>query len=188
MKIFPELQDNSLTHWLVVDSVRVPDITQLVYQHEQNVELYRLFANTPFDHLIEQSPVAFRYSGVAEIERQLKEDFALRTSSVLFSCEPSVTTESVIQHFQALLYVVVAESPILFRYYASPMWDEVAPELSAEDRCTLLGPCRVLSWVDSQQNGHSLRQYPEAQIEADLQLPYHLNSPVFNALVEQRYG
>ncbi|SJN59956.1 hypothetical protein VR7878_03856 [Vibrio ruber DSM 16370] len=188
MRLFPELQDSSLVHWLVVDSVRVPDITQLVYQYEKNVELYRLFAGTPFDHLIEQSPVAFRYSGVTEIERQLKEDFALRTSSVLFSCDPSVATESVIQHFQALLYVVVAESPILFRYYASPIWNDVAPETTAEDRCTLLGPCQALSWVDSQQNGHSLRQFPEAKIEADFQLPYHLQSPVFNALVEQRYG
>ncbi|MDW6002370.1 DUF4123 domain-containing protein [Vibrio mangrovi] len=188
MRIFPELPDNSLEHWLVVDSVRVPDIEQLVYQHEKKVELHRLFAGTPFDHLMKQSPVAFRYTGVAEIERQLKEDFALRSSSVLFSCDASVSTESVIQHFQALLYVVVDESPILFRYYASPMWDDVATELSEEDRCTLLGPCQVMSWVDSQQNGHSLRQLPQAGAGSDSQLPYHLKSPVFKALVEQRYG
>jgi hypothetical protein len=68
------------------------------------------------------------------------------------------------------------------------MWHEIESELSAADRCTLLGPCQAMSWIDSQQTGHTLRQAPVADVEADLQLPYHLNSPVFKALVEQRYG
>ncbi|SHO56041.1 DUF4123 domain-containing protein [Vibrio quintilis] len=170
-----------MDHWLVVDTVRVPDIAQLAYQCEEAPAMQKLFVGTEHEHLLAQSPVAFRFTGSEEIAIQMVEDYALRTSCVLFSCERSLDEETLMAHLQALHDVYIDSAPLFFRYYGSPLWEEIVHQLTDEDIRTILGPCQSMSWTDSNQQFRTLH-HPARMPEAVTQ-PYELISPVFKAWV-----
>ncbi|CAM4013302.1 hypothetical protein VA7868_01376 [Vibrio aerogenes CECT 7868] len=170
-----------MDHWLVVDTVRVPDIAQLAYQHEENPAMQKLFSGTEYENLIEQSPVAFRFSGTGEIAAQMVDDYALRTSCVLFSCERSLAEETLIEHLQALFDVQIEGAPLFFRYYGSPLWEEIITQLAEKDIRTILGPCCSMSWTDNNQQFRTLRH--PACVPEVVARPYELISPVFKAWV-----
>ncbi|WP_299494810.1 DUF4123 domain-containing protein [uncultured Shewanella sp.] len=151
--------DSRLDHWLVVDSTRAEDAMELAYTHEKQPELQKLFVNSPFEYLLEQSPVIFRISANSELLNVWQQSAIWRTSGVLFSTPKGtdvLAEGGLIEHLQALMRVKITGKVILFRFYSSKIWQSVACDLSVNDIHTLLGPAVSLSWIDKQQNMQSL--------------------------------
>ena len=117
--------DNTLAHWLVVDAIRVPDVAQQAYKYEPFPELFRLFSNTKFEHLIDISPVVFQFTGTQGITTQLKSDFAFRSSSVIFSFAEQTPINTLKQHLHDLTSILVEGHLVFFRYYSSVFWEKL---------------------------------------------------------------
>ena len=180
MSLFSQLKTVQGQQWLVVDKVRVPDIEKLAYLYIPNVEVVQLFKGTPFEHLNEIGPVAIKYTAVKEFEDLLLNDFALTTSSVLFTVNDTKDNEELIQHLQALHYVVKNDSPIFFRYYTNSLWDEICDDLNEKDIVTLLGPFTHISWISKNKTVNNIENKNKTK---ELKLPYQLTSDIFNKLV-----
>ena len=175
MSLFSQLKTVQGQQWLVVDKVRVPDIEKLAYLYIPNVEVVQLFKGTPFEHLNEIGPVAIKYTAVKEFEALLQTNSDIRTSCVLFSVRDNHEEESLIQHFQALHYVIIDDAPLFFRFYAEPTWEIVESNISDEDVNTILGPFDALSWIDSNLIVKSIKR-KENNINKKIKLPYKLTS------------
>lgn len=151
--------DPCLDHWLVVDSTRAEDAMEQAYTYEKQPELQKLFINSPFEYLADQSPVIFRISANSELLNVWQQSAIWRTSCVLFSTPKGtdvLAEGGLIEHLQALMRVKITGKVILFRFYSSKIWQSVASELSVNDIHTLLGPAVSLSWIDKQQSMQSL--------------------------------
>lgn len=180
MSLFSRVKQPQGEQWLVVDKVRVPDIEELAYTYLPDLTLVSLFAGTPYEHLNEIGPVAIKYTAVTEFETMLINDFALRTSSVLFSAEQGVEHNRLIEHLQALHYVIKDDSPLFFRYYSSLIWEQSAAHLNRDDINTIVGPFHSMSWI----NGAKVSECIETERKEKInELPYQLTSDIFSELV-----
>jgi hypothetical protein len=176
--------DENFQHWLIVDTVRVPDAAELAYRVEGNPELFRLYADSPFQHLLEVSPVVFNFTGSTSFLAEVKNDFALRTSSILLSFSKGATFDERVKHLHNLLSVVVDKKITFFRYYSSEFWNQVSHDLLPHDLDIVLGPFESLSWLDESKHWNSMSR-PEGIARTEPKtLPYHLNSPVINKQIQ----
>ena len=172
--------DSQLEHWLIVDIVRVPDIMELAYTAEENPELFKLYADSHFLHLLEISPVVFNFTGSRDLAMKIKDDFALRTSSVMFSYKKSSSVTERLNHLHGLISVVINKQTSFFRYHSSEFWSEVSHHLIPQDIDIILGPFETLSWVDNNQNWNSISRDAGVVKAERRELPFHLNSPVIS--------
>ncbi|NVJ62120.1 MAG: DUF4123 domain-containing protein [Gammaproteobacteria bacterium] len=168
-------------HWLVVDAIRMPDIEEQAYKHEPYPELLKLFSGSHFEHLIDISPVVFNFSGSKELVELLTNDFAMRTSSVIFTFDEQKNEEERFKHLQNLLTVTIENNITFFRYYSSEFWSNVSSALTITDKSTILGPFNSLTWVDEKLNWQKITKNNDIQdpIKKDA---ITLNSPVFSRL------
>ncbi|WED20735.1 DUF4123 domain-containing protein [Vibrio sp. JC009] len=169
--------DNEFRHWLVTDTLRVPDITQTAYKYEPFPELFKLFSNSPFSHLETLSPVVFNFTGTREMLEKWQSDKGIRSSSVLFSFKRCVSPKHVLSHLHALLTVLINGNPVFFRFYSSAFWEEHNNNLLPQDIECLLGPCDLLSWVESNREIRSISTTKSSQERLSLSMPYSLLSP-----------
>ncbi|MEF1257100.1 MULTISPECIES: DUF4123 domain-containing protein [unclassified Vibrio] len=172
--------DMLLEHWLIVDTVRVPDVAELAYTTEENPELFKLYAGSPFLHLLKISPVVFNFTGSHDLAKKIKDDFALRTSSVVFSYKNGSSLNERINHLHNLMSVVINKEIAFFRYHSSEFWSEVSHHLIPQDIDIILGPFETLSWVDKNQNWNSISRDAGVVKTERRELPFHLNSPVIS--------
>lgn len=156
--------DPKLEHWLVADITRAEDAMEQAYIHEKHPELQKLFINSPFEYLADQSPVIFNISANSELLNVWQQSPIWRTSCVLFSVPKGtdvLADGGLIEHLQALMRVKITGKVILFRFYSSKIWQSVATDLSVNDIHTILGPAVSLSWIDKQQSMQSLNHAPQ---------------------------
>ena len=176
-----ESNDN-LVHWLVVDAIRVPDIAEQAYKYEPLPELFLLFNNTSFEHLMDISPVVFQFTGAKAIVEQMHTDFAVRSSSVIFSCDNTISLDVIKQHLHDLITILINGDLIFFRYYSSAFWEKVALSLNAQDIDNILGPFEKLSWIDSKKECQSIMR-TDMPSESASTAPFNFTSPIFVAQV-----
>lgn len=171
-------------YYLVVDRVRVPDIEEFVYQHEPNPNVKRLFLSSPLEHLLEWSPVVINFGGSAKLMSTLRDDFALRSSSVILVADQTVDELLVFSHLQSLLTVLISNTPVLFRFYSSQLWQKVSQHIDDVDLTSLLGPCHSILWISEQRQVEELKHPTSpSNAEALIESPVRLHSSIFQALV-----
>lgn len=182
MSLFSRVKQPQGEQWLVVDKVRVPDIEELAYTYLPDLTLVSLFAGTPYEHLNEIGPVAIKYTTQQEFENTLISNSQFRSSCVLFSINNPVKQDVLIEHLQALHYVVIDNSPLFFRFYSVMMWESIDDgDINDSDRNKILGPFDSISWIS-----HSITKTiykKENLIDENLNYPYELTSKVFKELV-----
>lgn len=179
-----ELQlDKQAKYYMVVDRVRVPDIEEFVYRHEANPDIKFLFKGSPLEHILELSPVMINYSGAVELADAWKNDFAIRSSSVVFAVDKNIDEYEVFAHLQSLLTVQVQGVPKLLRFYSSHLWQSVNNQLVDDDVQSLLGPCQSVYWVTDDRNVTSLNRINEPDPVAPALHPITLQSDIFQTLV-----
>lgn len=149
-------ESDEYNHWVVVDKIRVPDIDILAYRYESNPEMIKLFYGSEFHHLVEVSPVVFYFTGSKELTNLIKSDFALKTSTVVFSFMKDVKEEDRLNHLRSLLTVIINGDMRFFRYYSSAFLNRVYKELNDEDKKNILGPFSTLAWVGEDDEWKSL--------------------------------
>ncbi|BDU38193.1 DUF4123 domain-containing protein [Vibrio nigripulchritudo] len=142
------LANSALNHWIVVDAIRVPDIEEQIYLHEPDSEAFKLYDESPFQEFRKQSPVIFQYFGAKGLSDQLFNDFAFRTSSVMFSASAEVSPYRILKHLQSLMVVNIDSKKTLLRFYSSKFWNSSLGKMDQSDIDTLLGPSRYVSWVN----------------------------------------
>lgn len=168
-------------HWLVVDAIRMPDIEEQAYKYEPYPELLKLFSGSHFEHLIDISPVVFNFSGSKELIELLKNDFAMRTSSVIFTFDEQKYEEERLKHLQNLLTVTIKNNTTFFRYYSSEFWNNVSSELTIADKNTILGPFNSLIWVDEDLNWQNITKNNDIQ-KSIIKNTITLHSPILSRL------
>lgn len=142
------MANDALNHWIVVDAIRVPDIEEQIYLHESTSEAFKLYDESPLQEFREQSPVIFQYFGAEGISEQLFNDFAFRTSSVMFSANVEVEPYRIFKHLQSLMVVNIDSKKTLLRFYSSKFWNSSIGKMVQSDIDTLLGPCQYIGWVN----------------------------------------
>ncbi|MBF9003443.1 DUF4123 domain-containing protein [Vibrio nitrifigilis] len=183
MSLFSSVKAPQGQQWMVVDKIRVPDIEELAYRYLPDLELTQLFLGTPYEHLNEIGPVAFKYTAVKEFEMLLSKENDIRTSSVLFSVAEEKDQEMLIQHLQALHYVIVDDSPMFFRFYSVPTWDGLTiDQLTENDINTVLGPFDSLSWIGEGLIVNTIKRKLNNK-NKEMKFPYKLTSEIFKMLV-----
>ncbi|WGY45798.1 DUF4123 domain-containing protein [Vibrio sp. ABG19] len=149
-------ESDEYTHWVVVDKIRVPDIDILAYRYENNPEMIKLFYGSDFHHLVEVSPVVFCFTGSKELTNLIKYDFALKTSTVVFSFKKNTKQEDRLNHLRSLLTVIINGDMRFFRYYSSVFLNSVHKGLNDQDKKNILGPFSSLTWVGEDDEWKSL--------------------------------
>ncbi|NRD72202.1 DUF4123 domain-containing protein [Shewanella sp. VB17] len=178
MPTFPFASSPQLQHWILVDTLRVPNAMQKAYEHEALPELRKLFQNSQFEYLLDQSPVLFNISANSSLLPILTTSFAWRSSAVIFSVPNSTSIELLTEHLINLMTVNMLDKPMLFRCYNNAVWMQVANKLNAADINSLLGPAVGLSWVNEQGAIESLFRSPAmAELAAT---PYRLQSDIWH--------
>ncbi|SJL84376.1 DUF4123 domain-containing protein [Vibrio palustris] len=182
MSIFSRLKQPQGQQWLVVDKVRVPDIEDLAYTYLPDLTLVHLFAGTPYEHLNEVGPVAIKYTAQKDFDSKLVDDSQFHSSCVLFSTNTPVEQEVLIEHLQALHYVVIDDSPLFFRFYSVMMWDSInSADINEVDIDTILGPFNSLSWISNSNKKTIFKKGKDK--DNKINYPYLLTSKVFKELV-----
>lgn len=176
--LFEDDTNKNLIHLLVIDTIRVPDVAKLAYKWEPMPELFQLYSNTEFEHIIDFSPVVFQCTGKVELLNALKNNYELRTSSVVFSYADNVHIKEVKQHLHDLMVVMINSQLTFFRFYSSQFWGKVAKDLTIQEIANILGPFEQLSWVN---NDYEFSTLVKAAIESKVstEKPFNFNSPIF---------
>ena len=151
------------TTWLMLDSIRLPDCKQKIYELQDQPELYQLYQNSPLDAWLDQSPILVKLNGPDRLFTHYTNTTHWRSSAVL------ITTESgkldFVKHLQSLLYVVNGfDFPTIFRIYSPKVLGRWLSTSTEQEVGEILGPVRSAIWFAP--NSHKLKTvdnfYPTA--------------------------
>lgn len=136
-------------YWLLVDAVRISDAAQLIQEHFSIQQILPLYAGTPFDYLLEQSPYLVNMGAdIANVETWRTLSY-FDTSSVIFAVDDKTCADDFITHLQSMLKIEVAGQVLCLRFQSQRFWDAVLAQANMDDITQCLGPSKGVCWFNS---------------------------------------
>ena len=167
-------------YWLIVDTVRIPDVMDVLREKASIKRSLRLFAGSDLEHLIEQSPLIINLGQTPDIRQYLSLP-GFSSSSVVFELSQECDEKKSLTHWQTLLLANIESHPCLLRFYTPAFWQPIKNELNDADLKTLLGPSTSVIWIN--ENGQLEQVIQREKQEALPKTPYILTSEIFKSWV-----
>ncbi|HBC3509025.1 TPA: DUF4123 domain-containing protein [Vibrio parahaemolyticus] len=164
-----------MKHWLVVDTLRVPNAMDVLNSHLSVEQAFALYAGSAFDYALDKSPMVLDLSRHRETALSCLSLPGFATSAVVFEVAESVPVDEWIAHLKSLLVVDIDRQPMMVRFYSPAFWEAYAQGLNDSDKRVLLGEASAVHWLSDNQQIHTLSR-PEGE---RMTPPYVLTSSIF---------
>src|SRR5690554_363760 len=143
-KLHHLVAQTSIHSYLVLDSIRIPDLFSECYQQESPT-MEQLYRGTTFEPLLDISPIIFKVSPENPLFARWLSDPEYSSSGILIQSKEPL--DAVTQHLQHIMQITPPQGlPRLFRFYSPRVFSQWVDILTVKELERFGGPIARFVW------------------------------------------
>ncbi len=152
---------NSLTHYLIIDSSRIDNLLQVVYEKVPQPNFGYLYETTPYDHLKKSGPLWVEVEPNSELWNHWFNTPLWSSSGIVCSVKNSVFLSVLAQLHSRIEVLSPTSAPLYFRFHSPNTLQRFMISLEDNDKSEFWGCINEVHWLvpESGSEKWSLEKY-----------------------------